>query len=187
MNGRTRIRPGSDEHRKELQEILIALLINALFLGMIALLLWPLGQASAALALAKGYGVLWLLLVASILVLLLIEQLTRLNADDHFTTYVSINLAVSVVLTAGWAAFAALTVGRAAADASAFTAGSLYVVGFLSCYLAFAVATSFYMGSIYKVVTLPLGLVGFIVFAVWPSLGRMLFGWFFALFGMTGF
>ena len=34
-------------------------------------------------------------------------------------------------------------------------------------------------GTLYKLVSLPIALVGFLVFSVWPAGGRWLFGWFF--------
>lgn len=187
MNRIRNIRPGSEARREEVREVLAVLALTVLFLGGATLFLWLLEQASVSLALAKGYGVFWLLLYASVLLLTLVERLSGLNADDHYTTYVSINLAVSVVLVAGWSAFSALTMGHAAASATGITAGCLYAVGFLSCYVAFAVTSAFYKGSFYKVVDLPLALVGFIVVALWPWLGRMIYGWFFALFGMHDF
>ncbi len=182
MNRRTRFSPGSDAHREDVRGIFIALLINGFFLGLAALVFWLLGHASLGLTLAQGYGVFWLLLIVSILLLVLVDRLTGFNADDHFNTYVSVNLVVNVVLVAGWAAFAALTMGAAATGEAIIKAGGLYVVGFLSCYIAFAVTSAFYMGSIYKVVDLAVVLIGFIVFALWPALGRVLYGWFFAFF-----
>ncbi len=186
MNRITSIRLGSNTHRENTREIGVALFINVLFLALITLFLWLLGSASVSGRLAKGYTVFWLLLLVSVLLLTLVERLTGLSLETHFKTYVTVNLAVSVVLVAGWSAFAAFTMGNAAADATGIKAGSLYVAGFLSCYVAFAVAGSFYKGSLYKLANLPLALGGFIVFALWPSLGRMLYGWFFALFGMMG-
>ena len=182
MNRPRYFRPAYNEQREDLREVLIALLLTIVFVAVTALFLWILGKAAVGLTLAKGYGVFWGLLLASVVLLAFIEQLTGFNLDDHFWPVVGVNLAVSVALVTGWAAFAALTLNAATADTSVFTASCLYVMGFLSCYLTFAVTTSCYKGSIYKAVTLPLSLVAFIVFALWPSLGRMLFGWFFALY-----
>ncbi len=92
------------------------------------------------------------------------------------------NLLVSAFLVAGWSAFSAHTVGSSAAAASVWAAAVLYVIGFLSSYLAFVIASEFYSGSVYKVVNLPLSLASYVVFAVWPAAGRAMYGWFFSLF-----
>ena len=42
---------------------------------------------------------------------------------------------------------------------------------------------AFYQGTLYKFVNGPLALISYIVFAVWPALGRAIYGWFFAFFG----
>jgi hypothetical protein len=58
----------------------------------------------------------------------------------------------------------------------------LYLVGVLSCLIAFFAVSSFYQGHVYKLVSLPLALLSFIVFGVWPAGGRLMYGWFFELF-----
>lgn len=161
----------------------VALGINAGFLGIVALVLWGLGQAALAGRLAWGYGLLWLLLVASLLLVTLVERIFRLNVDDHFTAVVTLNAAVCAVLVAGWSAFAALAVRAAALGVPLWRAAVLYGLGVAAGYVAFAVATAFYSGSIYKLISLPLALVGFVLFAVWPAAARALFGWFFGLAG----
>ncbi len=182
----SRITSHADDLKKEVQEIGVALLLNVIVMAVLALLLWALGRPAVGLHFAKSYGVLWILLVVSIIVLAALESLAGINLDTHFNTIVVVNLSVSVLLVTGWSAFAALVMHKAAQDASWFVAGSLYVLGFLSCYLTFAVMTSFYSGSIYKIVTLPLALISFIVFALWPVAARTLFGWFFAYLGTPG-
>lgn len=64
--------------------------------------------------------------------------------------------------------------------------GIVYVVGGLASYMAFVVVTAFYKGSLYKIVTLPLVMVSYVFFAVWPGPDEILYGWFFAFFGMKG-
>jgi len=48
--------------------------------------------------------------------------------------------------------------------------------------MAYFVVSSFYQGTVYKLISLPLALAGFLVFSVWPASGRALYGWFFRLF-----
>ncbi len=61
-------------------------------------------------------------------------------------------------------------------------AAILWLVGFLSSYVAFADLTALYPGIIYKVVNGALALISFLVFAVWPASGRAIYGWFFDIF-----
>jgi hypothetical protein len=170
------------EDQKELFGVLYATALNALFLALTALLLWPLGRAALALRLAKGYWVFWIVIQLSAVLLILFRRVFRIDLDTHFDAYVISALAVCSFLQAGWSAFAALTVRSFAADASAWVASGLYFAGFLSSYVAFAALSAFYEGSLYRLINLPLALVSFILFAAWPAAARALYGWFFGLF-----
>ncbi len=165
------------------QEILIVPGLNLLFLTLIALVLWPMDRAALAYSMAKGYALLWAALWISVMLLSLVERVLRRDPETHYRSYISVNLLVSAFLVAGWSAFAAFTVGSSAAATPIWAAAVLYVIGFLSSYLAFVVATEFYSGSVYKVVNLPLALVSYLVFVAWPAAGRAVSGWFFSLFG----
>lgn len=170
------------DDQKELFEILVALVLNIVFLALIALLLWPLGRPVLALRLAKGYAVLWLATFITAALVNRIQQFFRVNLYDHADAYVISNLAVSCFLQAGWSAFAALAVQSFAPGASIWVVLALYLAGVLSCLVAFFAVSSFYQGDIYKFIRLPLALASFIVFSVWPASGRVLYGWFFNLF-----
>src|ERR1044071_1586331 len=104
-----------------------------------------------------------------------IQDFFRVNLYDHPDAYVISNLAVSCFLQAGWSAFAALAVHSFAQDASVPVAVTLYFVGAASCLIAFFAVSSFYQGHIYKMISLPLALIGFIVFSVWPASGRLIY------------
>ena len=172
------------DDRREATEGLITLGLNMLFLALTALLFWPLDKAALALLWAKGYAVYWLAVGMSVLLLSLLERLFRVDIDTHYKVYVGLNLVVSAVLVVGWSAFGALAVGRAATGSTVWLAGVLYLVGGLASYVAFIVEMAFYKGGLYKVVTLPLALVSYLLFAVWPTVGWTLYGWFFEFFGM---
>lgn len=101
---------------------------------------------------------------------------------DHFDAYVISNLVASCVLQAGWSAFAALTIRSFVPDTSTWTAVILYLVGILSSLIAFYAVSSFYQGTLYRLVSLPLALICLLVFSIWPGMGNVLYGWFFALF-----
>ena len=171
-----------DEEQKELFEQLYADALTLVFLGLAALVLWPLGHAALAWQLAKGYGILWVVIASSILLLALYRRLFRVDVDDNFDAYVIPALVFSVVIQAGWSAFAALTVRGAAEGAGLWTTVALYAVGFVSSYVAFGIVSSYYGGSLYKTVNLPLSAAGFVLFCLWPAAGRALYGWFFDLF-----
>jgi hypothetical protein len=85
-------------------------------------------------------------------------------------------------LQAGWAAFAALAIHSFVADAPVRVLLILYIVGVVSCLITFFAVSSFYQGHIYKLVSLPLALTGFLAFSLWPASGRAVYGWFFELF-----
>jgi hypothetical protein len=171
-----------NDEQKDLFEVLFASALNIAFLALVALLLWPLGRPVLVFRLAKGYGVLWVVICVTAIVVNRIQRLFHVNLYDHANAYVNSNLAVACFLQAGWAAFAALTVQGFVAGEPTWLAVVSYSVGVLSCLIAFFAVTSFYQGHIYKLISLPLALVSFIVFSVWPASGRAIYGWFFDLF-----
>jgi hypothetical protein len=170
------------EKQKDLFEAIVALALNLLFLALIALLLWPLDRLPLALSLAKGSGVLWIAAGVAFVLVLRIQRLFGVNLYDHPDAYVRSNLVVSCFLQAGWAAFAALAVRSFVPGLPAWSVALLYVAGAASCLMAYFVVSSFYQGTVYKLISLPLALAGFLVFSVWPASGRALYGWFFRLF-----
>jgi hypothetical protein len=171
-----------NDEQKDLFEVLFASALNIAFLALLALLLWPLGRPLLAFRLAKGYVILWVIIFVTAILVNRIQRLFRVNIYDHANAYVNSNLAVTCFLQGGWSAFAALTVQGFVAGAPTWFVVVLYSVGVLSCLIAFFAVTSFYQGHIYKLVSLPLALVSFIVFSVWPASGRAIYGWFFDLF-----
>jgi hypothetical protein len=170
------------DDRKDLFELLLALVLNILFIGLIAPVLWLLDRQVLALSLARGYGVLWLVIGGITVLIRRMQRLFRVDLYERANTYVISNLAVSCFLQTGWSAFAALAVRGFIAGAPAWIVIILYLVGILSCLIAFFAVSSLYQGAIYKLVSLPLALAGFLVFSVWPATGRALYGWFFRLF-----
>jgi len=173
------------DEQKELYEIVFAFVLNILFLGLLALLLWPLGKLPLVVRLAKGYSVLWGVLFITGFLLLRLQQRFRVNLYDHGNAYIISGLVVGGFLQVGWSAFLALTLRGFVAGTHGWLALVLYFVGVLSCYIAFVVVSSFYQGHIYKFVNLALVLISFAVFSLWPGSGRALYGWFFDLFEHT--
>jgi hypothetical protein len=167
------------EDQKELFDYLFAVALNAVFLAVIALLLWPLDRAAAALTLGKGFWGFWTVLIITGSLVVLLQRLLRVDMYSHPDAYVVSGLLVGGVIQAGWSAFAALVVRDAAAGAPAWVAVALYFVGLLSCWVALQVVSAFYMGSIYRMTNLITAAAGFLLFCAWPAAARVLFGWFF--------
>lgn len=170
------------EEQKELFDSLYAAALALVFFALAALALWPLGQVSLVWRLVKGYWLLCVVLPLAALLLGIFHRIFRIEFDTRFDAYVVSALAVSGFVQAGWSAFAALAVRDPAAAASWPTAAALYVVGFLSCYVASAVVAAYYSGQIYRYVNIPLACVSFLLFSLWPAAARVLYGWFFDLF-----
>jgi hypothetical protein len=170
------------DDQKGLFEVLFASALNVVFLALIALLLWPLGKPALAFRLARGYVILWIVTFITSVLVHRLHRFFRIDLYTHVDAYVISNLAVSCFLQAGWSAFAALTVQSFVVSTPVWIVVTLYLVGALSCLIAYFAVSSFYQGHIYKMVSLPLALISFIVFSVWPAGGRALYGWFFDLF-----
>ena len=161
------------DEQRNLFEAVLALVLNILFLALAALLLWPLDRLRLALVLTQGYGFLWVVTPIAAVVVGRIQHWFRVNLYDHANAYVVSNLAVSCLLQVGWAAFAALAVRSFVVGIPTWSAVLLYLAGALSCLIAFFVVSAFYQGHLYKLVSLPLALVGFLIFCVWPALDRL--------------
>jgi hypothetical protein len=171
------------EDRKELFDYLFALALNAVFLALAALLLWPMGKAATALSLARGFWAFWTVTIMTGMLVASWQRLFRVDIDSHPDAYIIVGLAVGGVIQAGWSAFAALAVGGAAAGAPVWVAAALYLVGLVACWVAFQIVSAFYAGSIYRTTNLLLAPAGYVLFCVWPAAGRALYGWFFDFYG----
>jgi len=170
------------EDQKEFFDYVFALALNAVFLVLIAALLWPMGRSTMALTLAKGYWIFWTAVIVTACVLALLQRIFRMDLYDHFDAYVITGLVFSGFVQVGWSAFAAPVVHHIAAGAPIWMAIILYAIGVISCWVASVIVAAFYMGSIYRIVNLALAALSFIVFSVWPNAGGVLYGWFFNLF-----
>ena len=170
------------EDQKELFEFLFAGALSLFFVGLAALVLWPLGDARLALRFAKGGVVLWVVLLVTFLLLAFVHRKLKVDIYSHGDAYVISTAVVGAVVQTGWSAFAALAVRDFASSAGTWAAALLYFTGLLSCYVAYTAVSAFYTGQIYKLVNLAVALVGYALFCVWPAAARAAFGWFFRLF-----
>lgn len=170
------------ENQKELFDYLFANVLNVLFLAVTALVLWPMGQAITSWRLAKGYWIFCIVLIWTAIIFSLFQRLFRIDMDSHYDIYVITGLLVSGVLQVGWSAFAALIIHASFATAPVSIDVVLFIVGLISSYLACALVSAFYMGSIYRTVNLVLAILSYLIFILWPTSARVLYGWFFDLF-----
>jgi hypothetical protein len=170
------------DDQKERFEIVFALGLNIVFLMLIVLSLWPLDKVQLAIHLATGCVFLWTIILLTFVFLNRIHHVFRINLYERFHAYLASNLFMSCFLQTGWAAFAALTLQNYMAGASVWTIVALYLVGGFSCFVAFYAVSAFYQGHIYRLISLPVALTSFLIFNIWPSSARMLYGWFFNLF-----
>ncbi len=154
------------DDQKDLFEVIVAVALNLLFLVLITLLLWSLNRPGLAFSLAKGYGLLWIVTWVSAALLNVAQRLFRVNIYDHGNAYVVSNLVVSCLLQSAWSVFAAIMVHRFTTGVLIWVIVILYTVGALSCFTAYLAVSSFFQGQIYRLVSLPLALIIFIIVSV---------------------
>lgn len=169
------------EDQKELFDYLFAIVLNIFFLALTTVLLWPLGSATSALRLAKGYWIFWTVVIMTSALMVLLQRLLRMDLYSHFDAYVISGLALSGFLQAGWSAFVALVVRNSLTDPSIWKAVVVYVIGLVSCYVAAVIVGAFYVGGLYRMINLGVAAISFVTFSIWPSSGVALYGWFFDL------
>jgi hypothetical protein len=170
------------EDQKEFFDYLFAVVLNAVFLAVIALLLWPMGKATVALRLAKGYWMFWTVLIVTSMVMVLAQRIFRMDLYERYNAYVISGLAVSGFLQMGWSAFAVLVIRDSVAGMSVWMSIVMYAIGVISCYVAAVIVGVYYMGGLYRMVNSALAILSFILFSIWPVAGATIYGWFFDLF-----
>lgn len=166
---------------EELLDFSIIAGINLLFLGLIALALWPLGWLALVGQLAWGFLGLWILLFLSATLLGWVERWLRINMYDRYNLYFLLNLLTSLWLILGWSSIAAQLVSHAAATESGWRVAILMGVGLLSSYVGSLVVTLIFRGTLYQLASMPAALLGYILFSLWPASGQFMYGWFFDL------
>lgn len=170
------------EEQKEFFDYLFAIVLNAVFLLLVALLLWPMGRVGMAWRLAKAYWIFWTAVIVIASLVALAHRIFRMDLYSHANAYVIIGLITGGFLQIGWSAFVALIIYNATAGASVWMVIILYAVGVVSCWVAAVIVAAFYLGTLYRMVNLALAIASFVVFSVWPATGSAIYGWFFKLF-----
>ncbi|HXQ72725.1 MAG TPA: hypothetical protein VN844_19665 [Pyrinomonadaceae bacterium] len=169
------------EDQKEFFEYLFAIVLNTVFLLLIALLLWPLGRAGMAWKLTKAYWVFWTAVIVVSCLLALAQRIFKMDLYSRGDAYIIIALAVSAFLQVGWSAYAAPVIHTSTTGASVVVMIIMYVVGGISAYVAAVIVGAFYMGGLYRLVNSALAILSFAVFSVWPAAGNAMYGWFFSI------
>jgi hypothetical protein len=170
------------EEQKEFFDYLFAIVLNAVFLLLIALLLWPLGRAGMAWRLAKAYWIFWTAVIVVACLVALAHRIFRMDLYTRPNAYVITGLITGGFLQVGWSAFVAPIISDSVSGGPIWLAIGLYVVGVVSCWVAAVIVAAFYLGTLYRMVNLALSIASFVVFSVWPSAGSAIYGWFFELF-----
>jgi hypothetical protein len=173
------------EDQKELFDYLFAVVLNALFLALTALLLWPFGKAGLAWRLTKGYWVFWTVLIVTSALMVLAQRIFRMDLYSRGNAYVISALVLSGFLQVGWSAYAAPVIRSSVADASIVVAIIVYGVGVVSAYVAAVMVGAYYTGGLYRMVNSVLAILTFVLFSIWPTGGLAIYGWFFTLVSKT--
>jgi hypothetical protein len=170
------------EDQKEFFDYVFAVVLNAVFLIVIALLLWPLGRAGMAWRLTKAYWVFWTAVIVVASVHALAQRVFKMDLYERSDAYIITGLAASAFLQIGWSAYAAPVVHGSISGAPVWMTIVLFVIGAISAYVAAVIVGAFYMGGLYRLINSALAILSFIVFSVWPAAGMAIYGWFFRIF-----
>ena len=170
------------EEQKELFEYLFAIVLNAVFLLIVALVLWPIGKVGLAWRLTKAYWIFWTAVIVVASLLALAHRIFRMDLYSRANAYVITGLVTSGFLQVGWSAFVAPFVHEAVTGATVWLGIIVYAIALVSCWVAAVIVAAFYLGTLYRMVNLALALASFVVFSVWPAAGTAIYGWFFKLF-----
>jgi hypothetical protein len=170
------------EDQKEFFEYVFAIVLNAVFLILIAVLLWPLGRAAMAWRLTKAYWIFWTAVIVVSSLLALAQRIFKMDLYERSSAYIITGLVVSAFLQVGWSAYAAPVVHDATTGAPVWLMIILYVIGSVSAYVAAVIVGAFYMGGLYRLINSALAILSFAAFSVWPAAGSVMYGWFFNIF-----
>lgn len=166
-----------DRASAEAWQVIVAVVLCLLLPALVALVLWPWGNAWVGLRLLKGFALFWVVVFVAYALAGWVQRRLRVDLYSHPDAFVVSNLLVSGILIVGWTAFAAVVMRDAAAVAGLWLASVLYVCGLLSAVVACQVLGSFYSGQVYRLACLLVAVAGFVLFAVWPAPARAAFGW----------
>ncbi len=164
----------NDAEKSALGDLLIASALCVVFFLVAGILLWFAGQSVFFWQLAGGFVLFTLGVLAVALIGTLIQSIARINMYDRTNTYIGLNVILSALPMLIWTAYAAHLASGAVNGFGMLSAAATHLIGFLSCYAAHTMVHSQFRGTIYAMITLPIGLLGYALFAVFPWLARLL-------------
>lgn len=106
------------EEQKEFFDYVFAVVVNAVFLAVVALVLWPLGRVGLAWRLTKAYWIFWAAVIVVSSILALAQRIFKMDLYERANAYVITGVAVSAFLQIGWSAYAAPAFHGAVTSAS---------------------------------------------------------------------
>src|SRR5687768_3435853 len=124
------------DEQQELFDYLFALILNGVFVLLIALMLWPLGRLELAWQIARAYWIFWTVVIIVASVVALTYRIFRMDLYSHANAYVITGLVTSGFLQVGWSAFVAPFICNSVSGAPVWTVIILYAVGVVSCWVA---------------------------------------------------
>lgn len=163
-------------------DFLIPIVMNVAFITIAALVLWPMGKTSSAFQLAKGFVVFWVVTLVTVVAVAVVQRMLRISADNHEVAFIGSNVIHGMFLVTGWAAFASLVVHAATQNTTSVATIVIWIVGVLSCLMAYTILTTFHPGTIYTLFNSVTTILSFAIFGIWPGLAQKTYGWFFDLF-----
>lgn len=164
----------NESERSAIGDLLIAVGLCAVFFLVAGILLLFAGQSVFFWQLAGGFVLFTLGVLAIALVGTLIQSVARINMYDRTNTYIGMNIVLSALPILIWTAYAAQLASGAVNGFGLLSAAATHATGFLSCYAAHTMLHSQFRGTIYAMITLPIGLLGYVLFAVFPWMARAL-------------
>jgi hypothetical protein len=155
--------------KDELENISILAGVTLAFLVFSSLLTLIIGRFEFTWGLTKGFAVLWLALFIVHGVQNFLLRLIRSNMYDKSGIFVGSNLLFSSLFCLIWVSLTVLQVQLNRSDLGWFALVLLYGLGLLSSYVGFGVVTTFYTGTLYRMVGLVLTVLAYVLLCIRPD------------------
>jgi len=162
---------------KDIKNQLIALLINIVYFGIFWGIHKLFGTEFDTYTFLIGNLVLWVSFSVTINLMSLFRRIFKLELTDGVPLVT--NMIFVVIITLSSVFFIAWQTQIAMESLVLWKYIVIHVFGFLYAYLVYGIITVFYSGGIFKIISLPLSLIGYLVFAIFPKLTSYLGSLFF--------
>lgn len=148
--------------------IKFAILFNIIFLAVFSLGTWLTGTYHIIIKFIIGYGLLWVVLLFLMGILRGLREF-KFDEENKHRSYVFINIITSSILIISWSIFASFQI-TGINEMSILRKILMHVLGFLSTYTCYAIVTTYYEGRAYKKFGLPVCLISYPLFSIWPEI-----------------